>query len=495
MSRLILLLILTTAVSISYAKPPLSIQVQPAWNGLTKAGTTTTEIAITLLADRNGEVEVTLPDHDPRLRVSVSLNALQPHTLWLAVRPQLGKVLRVNARGADGEATGAVVRFDDVAEDASVVASTIHLSPQPSSPGLQDMPMLLNPSISMLPHTPGGYGGINALILDGDSLAALDKRQLVSLQDYGADCGHIVYVGEAAARYEDLAATAGCGLRFITRVTDGNAALTAVQEMQRAVATALPSANRLQTLLNNDVFAATWSALLLFFIVYAIGLMLIARGSRKWAPLLLVPIVAALLGWTAWSNDRVNRRLISWSEVDTHGHTMRYSALLQIAGNGKGEASTVLPASLGLLQPQTEASMAELDSHDAGTVAAVLRARSFLLSQRTFFTQGNMRLEPSISITMTAHGPVIENRGATPSPPALLGWNDQRNPVPVLRPGERWHPPAHGTPWQVAHVEEQLLRMRTQDGTAAILLPHSLLPADGDVAHIEESGWLLIVSS
>ena len=114
MSRLILLLILTTAVSIGYAKPPLSIQVQPAWNGLTKAGTTTTEIAITLLADRNGEVEVTLPDHDPRLRVSVSLNALQPHTLWLAVRPQLGRVLRVNARGADGEATGAVVRFDDV---------------------------------------------------------------------------------------------------------------------------------------------------------------------------------------------------------------------------------------------------------------------------------------------------------------------------------------------------------------------------------------------
>jgi len=139
--------------------------------------------------------------------------------------------------------------------------------------------------------------------------------------------------------------------------------------------------------------------------------------------------------------------------------------------------------------------MAELGRHDAGAAAAVLKSRSYLLSQRIFFAQGNMRLEPSISVTMTAHGPVIENRGATPSPPALLGWNDQRNPVPALRPGERWHPPAHGTPWQVAHVEEQLLRMRTQDGTAAILLPHSLLPADDDVTYIEESGWLLIVSS
>ena len=82
------------------------------------------------------------------------------------------------------------------------------------------------------------------------------------------------------------------------------------------------------------------------------------------------------------------------------------------------------------------------------------------------------------------------------SPPALLGWNDQRNPIPALRPGELWYPPAHGTPWNVAHVEEQLLRTRTQDGMAAILLPHSILPADSDgLLRIEERGWLLIVSS
>jgi hypothetical protein len=266
--------------------------------------------------------------------------------------------------------------------------------------------------------------------------------------------------------------------------------------MQSGTVTALPSANRLQTMLGTDELNGTWTALLLFFILYATGMLLITRGSRRVVPLLLVPILAAFLSWTAWSNDKVGRRLISWSEIDAHGHALRYSALLQITGNGKGEARTLLPASFGLFQPQEKDAIAELEQHGTGAAPTVLRSRSYLLSQHTFFTQGNMRLEPTISLTMTGHGPVIQNRGPTMSQPALLGWNDQRNPVPALRPGEFWYPPEHGTPWNVARVEEQLLRTRTQDGMAAILLPHRLLPADSDgLLHIEERGWLLIVTS
>ena len=271
----------------------------------------------------------------------------------------------------------------------------------------------------------------------------------------------------------------------------------AAQNMQTDSFDALPSANRLRTLPGDDAFRAPWTAQLLFFILYTAALLLMARGSRRLIPLLLLPLVAASLCWTAWSNDKAGRRLISWSEIDASGHALRYAALLQITGYGKGEAITLLPASFGLFQAQTKAPETELDRYQtSAAVPVALKTRNYLLSKQSFFTQGDMQIDPPISVTMTDHGPVLENRASTPSPPALLGWNGQRNPVPALRPGERWQPPHHGTQWNVASTAEQLLRARTQGGSAAVLLPHELLPQDGNVlSPIEEHGWLLIVSS
>ena len=496
MPRLVLLLILVTTVSIGHADPPLTIKAQAVWNGLTKAGTTT-EIAISLLADRNGEVEVSLPDHEPRLRVTAVLNALQPYTLWLTVRPTAGRVLRVDAQMQGGDAsTGTAVRFEDAPEDANLVASTMILPADRVTSDAHPIPVLLNPAVSMLPHTSGGYGSITAVILDSHELVRLEERQLESLQDYSAACGHIVLVGNATPRSEALIGTAGCGGRYIARVTGRESALMTAQGMQNGIAPALPSANRLQPMQNTDVLVATRAALVVFFILYATGMLLFARESRRVAPLLGVPVLAALLSWMAWSNDKVGRSLISWSEIDTHGHMLRYSALLKITGNGKGDARTLLPAGFGLFWPQTKNSTAELVRYDSDAEPAVLRSRGYLLSQDAFFTRGTMRFEPPVTISMTDQGPVIENRSSEVSPPALLGWNDQHNPVPALRPGERWSPPEHGTPWNVVNIEEQLLRERAQAGMAALLVPHRLLPADKDaLLRIDERGWLLIVSS
>jgi len=271
--------------------------------------------------------------------------------------------------------------------------------------------------------------------------------------------------------------------------------LPTVRAMLGSTISALPSANGLRAMSNFDMFAGTWRALSLFFAIYAVGLVLITRSPRTWIPLLLAPVCAALLAWAAWSNNSTERQLISWSEIDTHGHTLRYSALLQITGNGKGTVRTPLPSDLGFLQPQGTDPMAELDRSEADASRIVLKSSNHLLSQHSYFAQGNAHGEPPVTVTMTDRGPRIENRGSTVSTPALLGWNDRRTPVPALQPGERWYAPDTGSSWNVARAEERILRTRTQTGTAALLLPHRLLPAGEDEAlQIEEHGWLMIIS-
>lgn len=483
MSRLALLLMmmLVTVVPSGYAEPLLSLKAQPAWNGMVSPDATT-EITVTLLANHNGAATITLPDHQPRLRITTQLQALQPHTLWLAVRPASGATLTVEARMEGEEAARATLNFTAIPEDVKPVASTLPL---------EGIPLRLDSGAATLPRTPGGYGTIDTVILDGDTLAALDLRQLASLTEYAAGCGRIVLSGTATPRHEALAAAA-CGSGFITQVRENEAALLALQQTHRA-ADPLPSASRLQTLLEQGApDTSLWRALLLFFILYAAALLLFSRRLRTTAPLLLLPLLATAVGWTAWSSDQVERRLISWSEIDAQGQNARYSTLLQISGSGKGEATTQLPPGLGLLQPQSNDATAELIQQEDYTAAITLKSPSHLLAQQRFFTQGSMALEPPLTLTMTARGPVVENRGAVTSSAALLGWRDQRHPLPPLQPGERWSPPPQGTPWNVARPEEQLLRTRAQGSAAALLLPHRMLPADPEIG---EQGWLLISRS
>jgi len=482
------------AMPVGRAESALSIKAQAAWNGLSKAGTTS-EIVVTLRADRGGEVIVTLPDHHPRLRVTTGLKARLPHTLWLTVRPELDNTLSVHARMHDGAESVATVRFERVRQETHLVASA--LNPQSDLPSrfAGDTPFFVAVGGNMLPHGEGGYGSIDAVILDSDTLRRLDARQFTVLQDYGAGCGRIALLGPATHRYDQLNAVAGCGGRFTTRVTNNESVLPTVRAMLSSTISALPSANGLRAMSHFDMFAGTWRALSLFFVIYVVGLVLLTRRPRTWIPLLPAPVCAALLAWAAWSNNSAERQLISWSEIDTHGHTLRYSALLQIAGNGKGAARTPLPTVLGLLQPQGTDPIAELDRSEADASRIVLKSSNRLLSQHSYFTQGNVRGEPPVTVTMTDRGPRIENIGSTVSTPALLGWNDRRTPVPALQPGERWYAPDTGTSWNVALAEERMLRARTQTGTAALLLPHRLLPAGEDEAlQIEEHGWLLIIS-
>jgi hypothetical protein len=478
MSRGWLLALLLLAKSSAAA--PLSLLAEAAWDGALKAGRGT-EVILHLQAEQNARVTIRLPNHAPQLQLQVELQAFRPLRLPVAVRPDPTVPLRVEARTDDGLMASTELRFSIVPAHTRLIATALAL------PTIQadDQVRLAHPAPGQLPHTPAGYATLDALVLDGDSLAALDAPQLASLHQYLRRCGTLVLVASEAAARAPLRQIAGCGGRQL-HAADHPAAAGA--RLQGHHAAALPDAPRLQELLPAGSHAG-WRPLVWFFVLYGLALLLLARGSH--ARLLVIPLLGGTLAWLAWTQDDAERQLASWSEIKSGDHSLRYAALLHIRGNGKGTSHTPLPHDLGLPEPQVQGDASELRLASDGSRGNSLVVPNRLLVQHRYYSQGSLPWSAPLRLRLGAQGPEVENPGTHPSTPALLGWNGRRSPVPALQPGERWSPPPQDTPWQTARAEEQLLRLRTQGGTAALLLPHRLLPAEA--AHdIEERGWLLI---
>lgn len=457
----------------------LSLQGGPAWHGSLKPGRDT-EVVLQLQAEHNGPVTVRLPNHTPQLQLRLDLQAFRAVRVPLGVRPDPSVPLRIEAHMDDGMAVTAGIPFTAVPAGTRFVATTLPMPALEADAGV----WLHQATPSLLPRTPEGYGAIDGLLLDGASLAALDEAQTDSLRHYAQRCGTLVLMAIDARSYATLRQYAGCGGAHMHLA--GSLA-AAADGLRTRPATALPEPARLQDLLPRQD-DRQWRPLLLFFTLYSLALVLLARGGH--ARLLGVPLLGAMLAWLAWTHDGAQRQLASWSEIQSGSHNLRYAALLQVRGAGKGTSRTPLPPDLGLLHAQAPDGTSELHLAPDATQASLLVLPNHLLVQRRFHAQGSLHWNPSLQLALGTQGPVVENRGERPSPPALLGWNGQRSPVPALQPGERWSPAAEGTPWQTARAEERLLRMRTQDGSAALLLPHRLLPESD--THIEEQGWLLI---
>ena len=104
------LLLILLSSPLAAAAASLSLQAQPLWNGLLKPGHAT-ELRLTLQGERNGRVEIRIPDHRPALVFEAELQAFRPLVLPVAVHPDPAVPLRIEARMAKGGPAVAEVRF------------------------------------------------------------------------------------------------------------------------------------------------------------------------------------------------------------------------------------------------------------------------------------------------------------------------------------------------------------------------------------------------
>ncbi len=478
---------LPPAAVLAAPEPLTLLKLLPAWDGWMQAGATT-ELGIELVARRGGAVTVTVSTSSARVQASADMESDQPLMLWLPLRPTADSLPLIEIRPANGE--------PQQHELTSLQARTSPLVAvvQTDRPAAEtiDIPdgveaLLFRPSLASLPRTPQAYNAITVLMLDIPALAGLEAAQQAALQAYLAACGRLLASG-SPEQVAILQQQAGCQGRFVRTLEPGQSSGPPLRDLLREPPPALPGVGSLRELPVSDR-TGLWPGLILFWLAYAISLLLLVYGVRQPAWLLSAPGLATVLALAVWGQGGVESRLVSWAEITSGDTVARYVALLRLTGAGRGEAAVTLSSHFGLPWPLTASQTVTLEQ-DRRPSAATLRLTTRLLAEQSFWLAGAVGLPPPLTLALTRTGPSVRNEREVVAASGVLGWEGRRYTVPPLAPGERWSPPVEAEPWGNA-TAEQWLRARSING-AALLLPFTLQDAGLVGAGAPAAGWLLI---
>ncbi len=459
---------------------PLVIELSPAWEGFTRPGAVT-EIGIRLTAERGGPVALTVTTAQSQLKLDTFLEANTPLTFWLPVQADAVDRPVVAAR-LEGAAPVHQRLSDWQLRTAPLVAAI----GQPNEPIADGEGFaVFRPRLARLPHISQAYQAIAVLWLDTTVLASLDEGQLGALQGYLAGCGRVVATGPPTdiAR---LRQQAGCQGQFIRAGGEWQQSSSAVTASLREPPPDLPAAAALRRLLPSP--PGHGQPLAVFFLGYALVLMLLARTVRRARWLLLSPVAAVTLVLLTWSHGRAQGLFISWAEMVSGDPGARFAAVLQLTGMGRGAYTMSISATLGL--PESTDSFFEF-VYDPSAALNRLTLYPRLGSRQELRFSGTFPVACPLGLELDRTGPTVRSTGQSCHKNSLLIWRGQRYTVPVLASGDRWRPPAQAETWAETSME-QLLRARSMGESAVLAVPFTLREARLITADLDADGWLLI---
>jgi hypothetical protein len=459
-------LALTGWVATCTAHGAVDMQITPVWGGFVHPGATT-EVIVHLRAATSTAVSLQARSDALELTQRVALSADSPGLATLLVRPRDGNAwIAVETRGAAVASRAVALR---TTSRPMVAAASASIAPDQTWEQVE----LVRTAMASWPRHTEAYSSIDAVVIDGGHLAALDPAQREALETYAAGCGRLLYTGG-----DPLPPTlrGGCGGRFSRTVTDIET-WPATAAMLRQAPSFLPSSTALRALLDAPASRVLPVAALLG--AYAALLAWLARSLRRPTLLLAVPLLAALLAVVAFTATPPRLDRLLWLETDSGDASAR--ALLLTSVTGAARAQVRLKEPDGWQLPEA-ADGKPLAIDDAGRLVL----DTGLLSREVHVARGVQAAPSGLRLDLSASGPTITNAGDEVSAPAVLSWRGERHAVPALAPGADWTP-QQATPWPDA-AAERLLRARSAANGAALLVP---LPSGPDRA----TTWLLVRAS
>jgi hypothetical protein len=442
----------------------LIVSAEPAWNGWVQPGTPT-EVAVRVVGDRGGLLQLTLVDRSITYTHSTDLEA------------NVGFVWRVPLAPPSGDPLQLRVQVDEEPAVEQAITLRRHLASSPLLAVVADRPIALDGIEATAIHVTGdslpfhdsSFAAMDLVVIHRDSLQGMAGEQLIALRQHAARCGRIVTVDFAPATITQYAEFAGCGGRYLVSAQTGTDLDARVAGLLQAPVPQLPSPGSLRGLLSGDGLAKRITPLVVFFTVYLCVLLFAVRSRRPSLYFASASIAASLIGLAAWtmSPEQVDR--VTWTEVNNHAAAARFISVMTVLGGGD-RVTIEVPVSAGPLQALQPVNLLVASSFSGGANATV----SFdvrLLSKHEFVATGVTAIPPPLTVEHAGEVPRIINTGADMSPPALLAWNDLKYSVPPLTPNEDWRPPSEPEPWGAGRAE-RLFRLRAMNETAALLLEY-----------------------
>jgi hypothetical protein len=451
-----LLLVLALPAGAGAAAGGLTAHARAAWDGIARPGRFT-EVVVDVVSDAGGAVTVEADAGGGVFVAERTVDAGVPGAIRFPVRVGEAGAVAVVVRPPDGDPQRLSVPLRRPAPDERIVARPRTLAADTFGTATSRV-LVVDLDPATMPETAAALDGVDLLVVDDPTLAALSKPASVALRDYLGTCGR--FLGVALADPATVRAHAGCP-RTMLAIAPAGARLgpTAARLLDRQVAE--PHA-ALAALAETLPVAAT-RPLVGFFALYTVILLLVAAAVRRVWVLAAIPFVLTALLAATLGRVRPAVTLVALVEADGAGPAVRFLARIVVDGVGWGEATVGVPSVLGV---------PSLEPPDAGRIRidrarAVVEVSAPLFARRAIDFHGVVPWRAPVIVTVGSDGPEV--RAVRPLDAGWVLWHGRVRPFPALSTGDYWSATG-GADLDPATLPSWLDELRrTEDGAVAVV--------------------------
>ena len=413
------------------APPRIELTATPAWAGWSRPGQAT-EIDIRLRADTAARVTLELVAGRQTVHTELDLEPGRILRLQLPVAAAQTVALSAALPGAAPLRREVVI----AQSESPVLGVAVAVADPARIEGIAGFHTVAL-AADDLPRHASAYGGIDALVIDAATLAALDERQLAALLAHAAGCGRLAVVTSDDRVRRLLDDAAGCGGRALVMAGSLAAARARLGE---SLATSLPPAMSPAALAAMaGPGHAVWDRVAVSLAVYFAVALLMLLFTAALPALVLTPALASAVAWVLLSVAPPASQLVVWSEGESGARVARYQALQRFAGQAHERVRTALPPQLASAARPCDAAQALRLGFDARSgQAGFAEFESRLFRQTALCYSGSFPLARAMATVARADGSrEVTNAGSKAWPAGLLLAAGQVHALPALAPGAR----------------------------------------------------------
>ena len=466
------------AVCDAAAQPQLDLTATPAWNGWSRAGRTT---EVTLRVRSSDPLHARVSVKGGAQSISSDLDLEPGRAVRLHVPIASAQVIMVTGKSGDKPLLKHELR---IAQSEAPLLAVAMATDEAIASGLHAVPV----EPDALPRNGSAFSSIDALIIDGRALRALDSAQLDALVGHIAACGRTVLVDAEPAAREVFENAAGCGGRLLMSATSLSQAAAVLN-----ASLADPSAASMESSGARELARVDHSSWYRVFVLLAasFGIVLaVLSFSSSIIMIVTVPLLATAALWVCLNALEAVSLVAVWAQAESGARVARYDAHQQVRSLSRKPIHIPVLERLGSMRPcdRNQPMRFNFDSDRGLTTSAEFDGRLFqrasLCYSGTFPLTRSIALDASTDSAMT-----LRNAGRLAWPSGLLLAGREAYPLPALGPGERATIPtraSHATPGQA--VLTALARMPT-DAVAGLW---ELDPAAIAHGSARVSAWLFV---
>ena len=477
-----LLVLALCAIADALAQPRIDLTAASAWNGWTRPGRAT-EVDVRLGANVATRARLEVVAGRQVVRADVDLEPGRIERLQVPIASAEEVVVTAAAPGAPSR------RLDmRIAQsEAPLLGVGLASEEQLRLEGFHTVTLAADD----LPRNASAYASADALVLDGPTLRALDRRQLGALLAHAAQCGRIVLVNADPGARHVLDGMDACGERAVMAAASVEEAM---QALKSSLATSVvPEISAVGVRELAEPGRVAWTRVLVlvaaYFALAAFALVLVRSGPI----VVLLPAFATVAMLVLLPVIQPPAQLIVWSEAESGVSIARYHAWQLFPGFGRGHARVPVLPQFASARPCEPSELMRFDFDARRDRLAFAEFDTRLFRQVALCYSGMLPLDRAIAVEARPDASLeMRNTGRTAWPSGTLVANGLVHDLPPLRPGgsavvrSEAGRPLRDAPTRIAMA-------RTAADRAAALW--ELRPGDVNEIGMEWKGWLLLTAA